>query len=439
VNLVILTDVGVIDTQFEVLEATRVPLVFFERPGALLMDVDFLDQNISTRVLGGVLVRSNLKLPRRRGGLVGVVKQSGRFPKIGDSLSGTQSTVGKTWRTENEYQYQSKDRPAHGVLFVGKRLRPAPCTSGRSDAYGAEPDGMLKLFRTLPLGCLVVTVWLGLGGAARADSWFTPSTTWLAQRMRTAGFQMVKNNTVAVGGIWTAEKPGPIVVLSSNDPTATIGVLKAMSRPEKGSVLLVFGPDIKLDRGDFLIKLDYTDELAKDEVALPTSGPSIDTFELIISDGNIPKLAIASDLVLTLQNRARTASELVVVQLEHFRPLDDGTLAVDLSLRVFDPTLRDAAAKAVAELSEERLSVYESRLLSLQREAAKDSGQWPGIREALGPRIRVVQETPPVTPLFTEDFGRPQMPAITLRVGSSDRVSSEALANVLSLVLNFER
>jgi len=261
----------------------------------------------------------------------------------------------------------------------------------------------------------------------------------LAQELKEIGFQTVRQNTVAVGGAWRGEQEGPVVVLSSNDPSATLEVLKTLASPERGTVLVVFGPEVKLSHGDYLIKLDYTDELEPDVVALPISGPSIDTFELVISEGQIPTLAIASDLVLTLQNRARTASEFVVVQLEHYRPQEDGTLAIDLSLRVFNPAVREPAARALVSLSKERLASHRAELLSVERTAAADSGRWPVVREALGTRVRVVQEQAPLTQLSQEDFGRPKVPALTLRVGAANKNSNEALAQLLRRVLSIQR
>jgi hypothetical protein len=239
--------------------------------------------------------------------------------------------------------------------------------------------------------------------------------------------------------MWESGQPGPTVVFSSNDPLAAIDVLGALGQPQQGRILAVFGPEVELQRGDYLIKVDFSNTLAPHQVALPLSGPSIDSFELVISKGTrMPVLAIASDLVLCLQNRAHTASELVVVQLEDYRPLSDGQMAVDLSLRVFDPTLRDRASQALLEISQERLALHGAKLISSDRHAAPESGHWPAVREALGQDLEVLQEAPLQTPLYQEDFGRPHMPALTVRVGSTGRATIEALARVLRMSLTLE-
>ena len=153
----------------------------------------------------------------------------------------------------------------------------------------------------------------------------------------------------------------------------------------------------------------------------------------------MPILAVASDLVICLQNRAHTANEFVQIQLEHYRPLPEGQLAIDLSLRVFDPSLRDRAAEALVKIAGERVALHGSALLRWNREAAPDSGQFPMIREALGSHITVLQENPPKTPLFMEDFGRPKMPALTMRIGSQQPAKVQALAKVLALILALKK
>ena len=234
--------------------------------------------------------------------------------------------------------------------------------------------------------------------------------------------------------------PGPTVVFSSNDPAAALEVLAALGPPAQGQILVVFGPEVKVEQGDYLVKVEFRDDLSERQVALPDSGPSIDVFELVVSGGRaMPAIVVASDLVLALQNRARTASEMVVVQLERYRPLEDGTLAIDLSLRVFDPALREAAASALLETSNERLASNGAKLVSSNRHPGVDSGHWPKVREALGSELNVLQTPPTRTELYLEDFGRPEMPSLTLRAGSTDPVIIQGLARVLALALSLEK
>lgn len=237
----------------------------------------------------------------------------------------------------------------------------------------------------------------------------------------------------------TGAKPGPVVVFSSNDPVAATEVLAALGQPQQGSLLAVFGRGINLERGDYLIKVEFTDALADDQVALPNSGPSIDSFHLIITRGTtMPAIAVGTDLVLSLQNQAQTASEFVHVQLEHYRTMDDGQLAIELSLRVFDPTFRDRARLDLVQSAQKRLVLHGSTLVSAKQSSDPQSGRWPLTREALGSEIDVIQEVPPRTALSVEDFGRPQIPSLTLRAGSTDRATIEALARVLEAVLALE-
>lgn len=288
----------------------------------------------------------------------------------------------------------------------------------------------------LPRVAACLLQWLLLCATTLAQTWFPPSTTAIAQLLKDVGCQHVRSRGNAVGGLLVGANPGPVVVFSSNDPVAAIKVLGDLGSPVQGKVLSVFGSEVKLQQGDYLLKLDFTDTLRNNEVALPLSGPSIDSFELVIGKGtSMPVLAVASDLVICLQNRAHTANEFVQIQLEHYRPLPDGQLALDLSLRVFDPALRDRAAEALVEVAAERVGLHGATLLRWDREAAPDSGRFPKIREALGPSINVLQESPARTSLFLEDFGRPEMPALTLRVGSQEPADIQALARVLALIL----
>lgn len=272
-----------------------------------------------------------------------------------------------------------------------------------------------------------------------AQTWFPPSTGWLAQRLRDAGCAEVRHDGRAVGGLLRGEQPGPTVVFSSNDPIAAIEVLKALGIPEKGDVLAVFGNEVKLKRGDFMLKVDFTAGVPPRHVALPLSGPSIDSFELVITGGpGWPAAAVGSDLVMALQNRARTASEHATVQLEDFRAAPDGRLAVDLSLRIFRPEIRDQAAVALEEITRERLALHKAELISLSRTAAPESGSWPLLRQALAP-VSTLQEAAPQTALSQEDFGLPNIASVTLRAGSSDKETLQGLARVLQVMLAQDR
>lgn len=288
----------------------------------------------------------------------------------------------------------------------------------------------------------VAGLWLLCTGPLWAQTWFPPSHEWVASQLRQLGFQTVRRDVRAVGGLWQAGEPdsGPIVVFSSDDPEAALKVLKLLGPPRRGGVLAVFGPDVTLKRGDFLLKVDFDRRLGADVVALPSAGPSIDTFELVLDDETPrPPLMVASDLVLTLQNRAATASELVIVQLEDYHAMEDGKLAVVLSLKVFDPSLRERAAAALERIVRQRLELGGTSLISLRREASPQSGTWPKLREALGAQVRIVQEDLPAqSELEAEDFGRPQMPSVTLRAGSADPVTLQALARVLDGALNLD-
>jgi hypothetical protein len=287
---------------------------------------------------------------------------------------------------------------------------------------------------------LVIALWLALCPLVSAQSWFPPSTTWLAQRLRAAGCQTVRHDGKAVGGLLESGQPGPTVVFSSNDPAAAVEILRGLGKLDRGSVLAVFGSGVQLKRGDYLIKVEFTRDLRPGQVALPAAGPSVDTIELLIDEGEatLPAVVLASDLVLTLQNRARTASELVIVQMERYREQSGGQLAIDLSLRVFDPSLREQATAALEEISRERLALHGATLVSSKRQASTESGQWPQLRAALGDRIEVLQQEAPTTELSGEDFGRPHMPSITLRAGSADRPTLQALASTLILALKLD-
>ena len=283
-----------------------------------------------------------------------------------------------------------------------------------------------------------------LGAApVAAQTWFPPSHEWVATRLRALGFQTVRRDVRAVGGLWKAPvaDSGPTIVFSSDDPEAALEVLSLLKQPRRGSVLAVFGPNVKLKHGDFLLKVNFDRRLKPGVVALPAIGPSIDTFELIIDDEtSVPPLMAASDLVLTLQNRASTASEYVIVQLEDYRAMEQGKLAVTLSLKVFDSSLRDRAAAALEEIVGKRLKLLGTNLLSLQRKAAPESGTWPQLRQALGSQVHIVQEELPLqSELEAEDFGRPEMPSVTLRAGSTDPATLRALAQVLDAALNLEK
>lgn len=277
---------------------------------------------------------------------------------------------------------------------------------------------------------------------ASAETWFPPSTSWVAERLREAGCQHVRHDGKAVGGLLEGRAPGPTVVFSSNDPLAAIQVVRALGRPERGNLLAVFGSGVELKRGDYLLKVDFTDRLGAGQVALPSSGPSVDSFELQIAAGSsgLPDIVLASDLVLTLQNRAQTASALVTVQLEDFRDLPGPELVVVLSLRVFNPSLRERASTALEELSRRRLSEQGAQLLSVHREPHPESGHWPLLTQALGNAVEVLQEESGVPPsdLEAEDFGRPQMPSVTLRAGDSGADTTEAIAGALKLLLQLE-
>lgn len=292
--------------------------------------------------------------------------------------------------------------------------------------------------------CLRVCTFLAVFGATvvptLAQAWFPPSTAWLAQRLRDAGCQVVRHDGKAVGGLLKGRDPGPTVVFSSNEPEAAIGVLKALGRPERGRVLAVFGSGVELKSGDYLLKLDYTKDLLDGQIALPESGPSVDTFELHIdaSGSDVPDMVVASDLVLTLQNRASTADELVLVQLEEYRDLPGEELTLLLSLRVFYPSLRERAGKALEDLSRQRLAEQGAVLRELVRQPSPQSGRWARLRQALGDQVEVLQEQAPRTELSVEDFGRPQVPSLTVRVGGSGQNTTQALAAALRLALDFE-
>lgn len=275
---------------------------------------------------------------------------------------------------------------------------------------------------------------------ASAQSWFPPTTSWLAARLKEAGCQTVRHDGKAVGGRLAGFEPGPTVVFSSNDPTAAISVLKALGRPTRGSVLAVFGSGVKLKRGDYMLKVDYTPTLRDGQIALPMNGPSVDKFELVIDEASsgMPDVVVASDLVLCLQNRASTASELVAVQVEEFRDLPGGKIAIELSLRVFNLELRERASTALEEIARERLESQGAALVEIRREAAPESGNWTALREALGSRVDILQEEAALTGLSVEDFGRPQMPSVTLRVGGTGAATTEALVGALKLVLGFQ-
>jgi hypothetical protein len=262
----------------------------------------------------------------------------------------------------------------------------------------------------------------------------------LAERLREAGCQTVRHDGKAVGGLKESGQAGPTVVFSSNDPAAAVGILQQLGNLRKGSVLAVFGSGVQLKRGDYLIKAEFTHDLRPGQIALPLTGPSVDAIELVIdeSGSGMPAVVLASDLVLTLQNRARTASELVSVQMERYREQAGGQLAVDLSLRVFDPSLRDQAAAALDEIARERLALHGATLIDSRRQASAESGHWPQLRAALGERVEVLQQEVPPTELSMEDFGRPHMPSVTLRAGSDDPPTRQALAAALEMVLELE-
>ena len=286
----------------------------------------------------------------------------------------------------------------------------------------------------------LLVLMLLVGAPVLAQTWFPASTSWLAQRLKDMGFQGVQYRAAAVGGLLESGAPGPTVIFSSNDPLAGLEVLAALGKPAQGQVLAVFGPEVELQRGDYLLKVDFSDTLSDGQIALPASGPSIDSFDFLVSKGkSMPSVAVASDMVLALQNRAQTANEFVVVQLDDYRPFPDGNMGVALSLRVFNPSLREEAARALVTLADERLALHGAKLVSWGRRAAPESGQWPKVREALGDAVEVLQEPPLQTPLYMEDFGRPHVPSLTLRVGSTDRATIEALARVLKMVLELEK
>ena len=289
-------------------------------------------------------------------------------------------------------------------------------------------------------------VWLlcafvaGFALPAAAQSWFPPTTSWLAARLKDAGCQKVRHDGKAIGGLLEGLEPGPTVVFSSNDASAAINVLKTMGRPERGNILAVFGSGVKLKRGDYLVKVEYTPALRDGQIALPTRAPSVDRVTLTIDAGGsgLPAVVVASDVVFCLQNRANTANEVVSVKVREFRDLPDEQIAIDLSLRVFNPDLKDKAAAALEEIARERLESQGAVLLNLERKPSPNSGNWGPLRRALGSQVDVFQEDASSTELSSEDFGRPEMPSITLRVGGSGPTTTEALVGALKLALRFQ-
>lgn len=278
-----------------------------------------------------------------------------------------------------------------------------------------------------------------LPAAAQSQPWFPPTTSWLALRLKEAGCQTVRHDGKAVGGLLEGSEPGPRVVFTSDDPAAAIRVLKAMGLPTRGSILAVFGSGVKLQSGDYLLKVESTPDLRDGQLALSNHGPSVDRFELVIDEGSstMPDIALASDLVLCLQNRANTANELVSVKVGEFRDLPGGQIAVDLTLRVFNPDLRERASAALEQISRERLESQGAALQSIHREPSPRSGQWSALRKAMGSQVDILQADTVLSPLSNEDFGRPKMPSITLRVGGFGPATTEALVGALKLMLRF--
>ncbi|MGE0490592.1 MAG: hypothetical protein AB7S38_15400 [Vulcanimicrobiota bacterium] len=280
-------------------------------------------------------------------------------------------------------------------------------------------------------------------GLVRADTWFLPSGGWIARQLEQVGCDRVRQRGQAVGGLLRGAEPGQVVVFSSNDPEAALRVLAAVGRPQRGRLLTVFGEGIKLRHGDLVVKLDFDPGLPPGVVALPARGPSIDTVRLLLSPGNAPTMVIASDLVLSLQNRARTSSDLVVVRLVGYEPRAEGRLEVMLSVRVFDPGLRQQMTDTVVASARQRASLYGAEILESSVTPSAQSGSWPRLREALAGELgpdSIVSREPEKSQLYLEDFGRPELPTVILQVGPDrDGVITRATAAVLRLALSFER
>lgn len=284
---------------------------------------------------------------------------------------------------------------------------------------------------------------LALATACTADSWFPPAHEWTASRLTDLGLVRVRYDSRGLGGVLEGKSPGPILIYSSNRIELSLDMLARLGELASGKVVVVFGRDIELERGDYLVKLDYTDELPPGTVALPARGPNIDLYEVIITKGDVDSMIVASDYLLTLHTRARTSNEFVMISLVDYRPLADGRLAVDFSITFLKPELASRIEEAVKELAEERAALYGSSVASLRRTASPDSGKWPLLREVLSRHIsphKVITEKAPVTELSQEDFGLPAAPALTLRVSSRPGPElQEALAETLRGVLSLSR
>jgi hypothetical protein len=283
-----------------------------------------------------------------------------------------------------------------------------------------------------------------LNSSAVADSWFTPGHKWAAERLLDMGFQGVVNGPKGVGGFLQGSLEGPTLIFSSNRIDRSLRLLRHLDSLKQGRLIAVFGREITLDQGDYLYKVEFNDDLPPDTIALPTQGPLVELFEVIITDGaGSPALLIASDYLLTLQTRARTSNELVLVDLEDFRELNDGNLAIDLSVTYLKPDLSSRIQDAIQELAQERTTSYGARVVSVSHKASSESGKWPLLRKLLThyiPASSILQCEQGKSSFSLETFGRPTKPTLTIQ--ASPDLSPEtykALAQVIVGILAIER
>jgi hypothetical protein len=287
-------------------------------------------------------------------------------------------------------------------------------------------------------------VFFVLSSSASSESWFTPGHQWAAERLKDNGFQGVRHGSRGVGGYLEGQVPGPLLIYSSNRFDQSLRVLQHLDPLKQGRVVAVFGRDITLDQGDYLYKIEFTDELPPDTIALPIKGPVVELYEVIITDGKgAPAILIASDYLLTLQTRARTSNEFVLVDLEKYRELDDGNLAIDISVTYLKPDLSGRIQEAIETMAEERVTSYGAQVVGVTHHASSDSGKWPGLRKLFGkyiPASSILQCEHSTSMFSQEDFGQPTIPELTIQV-SPDLTpkTCNALAQVIVAILAIER
>ena len=286
-------------------------------------------------------------------------------------------------------------------------------------------NSLLALFSTLLLGI------------AGAD----PSYTAVKEQLTSVGLNPVRATENSAGGVLKGDPGGSNVIFTSSDAAFAMRVLtlvKAHKHP--GDLIFVYGTGIKLKRGDFLVRTETSPQLAKDQISLPSKGPSVDHIEFVLAGrkGGLPLQVVASEIVLALQNGANTSGTAVFVHLSGYDTIPEG-LKVRLSLRTFEPEARAGALNAIDEGVRKEVEREKLRLISYEVTPVEIASGWARLSQRLAKtlgstpgQIDVIEDA-----FNVEHFGRPGAPSVTLSIGQSqdprvDRAVSDLLVSLLS-------